>query len=168
MVTGITPDLYRDYDFREEIPDLDDRLKAIYSMLNDEIAKTSERNGYEGNELLTVRDILRQLSDFIDDQRSIPSRLGNFRTNISTLGSWLVSMTSQNLTIDQMRFLSESAEEQEEKSGFFQQMIYDLKAIIGSFLIDYNSIGGKDSDGKSITVWASSGRDQAISSEGYR
>lgn len=161
MVTGITPDLYRDYDFREEIPDLDDRLKAIYSMLNDEMLRLQKEMGYEGNELLTVRDILRQLSDFIDDQRSIPSRLGNFRTNISTLGSWLVSMTSQNLTIDQMRFLSESAEEQEEKSGFFQQMIYDLKAIIGSFLIDYNSIGGKDSDGKSITVWASSGRDQA-------
>jgi len=161
MVTGITPDLYRDYDFSKELPNLNEELADIYSLLDNEMRRLQNEMDYEGNELLTVKDILRQLKDFMDDQRRIPSRLGNFRTNISTLGTWLVSITSQSLTIDQICFYTNDSDLPEGKAGFIKQIMYDIRAVIGSFTIDYNSIGEKIAEENKLSVWAALGRDQA-------
>ncbi|MHB1452674.1 MAG: extracellular solute-binding protein [Saccharofermentanales bacterium] len=162
MVTGMSPDVYRDYNFKAEIPDLDERFVAVRDTLKAELDRLNTLMNYKGSELVAIEDILRQIGSFIENPRSIPSRLGNFRTNISTLGTWMLNMTSQGIVLDSVVLLPKDAKMDNAKAGIFAQLAYDLKAVIGSFLIEYNSISSDQSSaGREISVWVSTGRDQA-------
>ncbi len=162
MVTGLSPDIYRDYNYEAEIPDLKNQLTYNRDLLKAELDRLSGQMDTAGSALTTVEDILRQLELFIENDRKIASNLNNFRTNISTLGTWILSMTAQKVTMDTLVLYSEEQEMRSASAGFFTQLVYDVKALIGSFLIDYNSIGttGGGTAGN-VTVWTSAGRDQA-------
>jgi len=162
MVTGLSPDIYRDYNYEAEIPDLKEQLIHNRDLLKAELERLGSQMDTAGSALTTVEDILRQLELFIETDRKIASNLNNFRTNISTLGTWILSMTAQKLTMDTLVLYAQGQEMRPASAGFFAQLVYDVKALIGSFLIDYNSIGttGGGTAG-SVTVWTSAGRDQA-------
>jgi len=102
MVTGMSPDIYRDYDLATQIPDLNDNFIKIRDELEAELDRLSNMMDVEGSELVTVEDIIRQLEDFIEDQRSIPSGLASFRTNVGSLGTWMLTMTNQYLAFDEV------------------------------------------------------------------
>lgn len=162
MVIGISPDVYRDFDFKNEIPNLEKDMKAVRDRLTVEIQRLNKEMNYQGSELVTVEDIIRQLNSFIDNPRTIASRLSNFRTNISSLGTWLLNMTSQSLTMDTVVLFSDDKSMRKASAGFLQQISYDAEAVIGSFMIDYNSIGVRNNKNtKRVTAWVTTGRDQA-------
>lgn len=162
MVTGMSPDVYRDYNFKAEIPDLDERFIAVRDTLKAELDRLNTLMNYKGSELVAIEDILRQIDSFIENPRSIPSRLGNFRTNISTLGTWMLNMTSQGIVLDSVVLLPKDVQMEKAKASIWNQLLYDLKAVIGSFIIEYNSISSNQtSTTREISVWVSTGRDQA-------
>ena len=157
MVTGISPDLYRDYDFSTQIPDLNERLTTVREQLKSELERLSGMMDTSGSELVTIEETIRQLEQFIEKPRSIPSGLSNFRTNISSLGTWMLEMTNQYLTFDTVYLLTEDAEMGKAQAGFFSQIWYECKSVYYSFFSDYDIGDSKES----ITVWATSvGRDQ--------
>ena len=162
MVTGLSPDVYRDYNFSAELPDLHERLLAVRDRLSAELSRLSAEMDTSGSSLSTVEDLLRQVELFLKNERRIAADLNNFRTNISTLGTQILEMTGQKLTMDTLVLFSSKQTMRPAKAGFFAQLSYDFSALIGSFLIDYNAVGGDaEKDGGHVTVWASTGRDQA-------
>ena len=157
MVTGISPDLYRDYDFSTQIPDLNERLIEVRDQLMSELERLSGLMDTSGSELVTIEETIRQLEQFIEKPRSIPSGLSNFRTNISSLGTWMLDMTNQYLTFDTVYLLPEDADMGKAQAGFFSQIWYECKSVYYSFFSDYDISDAKES----ITVWATTvGRDQ--------
>ncbi len=157
MVTGMSPDAYRDYEFSEQIPDLDEQFVDLRARLTAEIERLATLMDISGSELSTVDDIIRQLTQFIDDPRSIAGSLNNFRTNVSSLGTWMLNMTNQDISYDSVYLLPEGASLGRAQAGFFSQLWYEVQAVWHSLFSDEQS----DADAETITVWAAGvGRDQ--------
>lgn len=163
MVTGVTPDQYRTYYLEESIPELFEKLEAVKSELEIIYEKITDITGTSGSQASTIKEMSVMLDEFIKKPLNIPERISAFKTNIESLGSLILTLSTQPLELDYIAVYSES-ELPPVKSGFWDGLVYTLKGFIASFTEDYNTVGASlDGSGteKNITVWISNGRDQA-------
>lgn len=161
MITGVSPDPYRDYLLEKEIPGLTDFFKDIISIL-DSSQKELDRLGVQrGSDAIIINKLLLQLNSFCSKPDTIAVRLKDYQSNVSALSAWILSLKEQPLEIDYFQIAAEDVPVRDAKAGFFTQMMYKIKAFIGSFTEDYSMVG-KTYDGQNaINVWISMGRDHA-------
>lgn len=167
MITGSSPDDYRDYNIKEQIPSLvKDLTKA-----NDNLKEISEavalNYGEDSSLIAKIQNITRQMDRLINDPEEIAKsdRLSAFKSNISTIGSWISMFTEQPLEIDRMEFYGDNGEAPRADATFWQKQKHTLDRFVASFTEDYSSMGSTTVDGvettASVNVWIQSGRDQA-------
>ncbi len=167
MLTSSSPDPLRNYRIDKVLPEVMETFRRQSQELkgiSDKLAEISSKKG----SLNTIPDNLHyQLQSFINDPITIPSRLDSYKQNVSGMAAWLFDLASQPLEIDYITLsaptMGTPKEIESVNAGFFEKFIYEVKAFIGSYLIDYSTLGGIDgSKAKtSIDVWINSGRDQA-------
>lgn len=160
MITGSSPDSYRDYGLENEIPGIREELQALSEQM-DEILKQAETIIGSTSAFSVVRDTGWQLRDMAEDLRSITKsgRLGRFKSNISSLASLGQKMREQPLQIDSITLSSPEHPAPAAKESFWAQAKHTWLRFIASFSDDYNVVigsGKKDS----VTVWTALGRDQ--------
>ena len=159
-VVGLTPDAYRDYRLDVEIPDLISSLKSVKAQLENAINTFDSSLRDKGTALVTLENIIRDIGELVDSPRNIPSRISNFRVSVSNLSEWILGMTAQWVAIDTIVLLPGSTSMPRASAGFFEQLVFEIKAIVGSFFRDYSSVGGQGGTDP-VTVWVTGGRDQA-------
>ncbi len=162
MITGTTPDLFRDYDLQAAVPGLLEELTACMEKLRGVEQTVYSLTGKAGSETATLGRVADQLESFIQKPNTIPSRLEALRNNIVTASSWVLSVKNQSLTLDKFYVCPEDTAFPDDSASAWQSVLYHLKAFLGSFVADYESVG-QTSDGveSTISVWVSAGRDQA-------
>lgn len=165
--TGINPDKYIDYKLTEKIPTLIETFNKSAKTLDD-VAKTITRiSGEKSGESASLETMAIQLRKFIDNPRTIQRNLVNFSNNISSLGTWILTVSSQALTIDYLIVHSNDYELPKANPNFFGATWFGIKAFFQSFFFDYSSIGStdKNADYESVEVWfltsEVAGREQA-------
>lgn len=160
MITGTSPDTYRDYQLDVKIPYVIDKLKSTNKELIDCVeAFDKERIGNkETTEILTLID---QVNDFVDDSNEIPKRLQTFKTNIGALSDWLITAKQRTVEFDYFVISGKNCREDKVKANFFEKMIFEFKALLSSFINDYNSMENNGNYRDTVDVWITSGRDQA-------
>ncbi|MHB1452595.1 MAG: extracellular solute-binding protein [Saccharofermentanales bacterium] len=161
VVTSVEPDLARDYNLEAEIPELMATFNEIAGSLDAQYLLFEHITKKAGNDAKFLKEVSSQLQSFVQKPYTIPERLATFRANISALASWVLSIRSQPLEIDYITIFSPDQKMPEADTGFFNKLIYELNAFIGSFITDYNVIGEDRPGEKSIEVWLSSGREQS-------
>lgn len=164
MVTGADPDPYIDYMLEREIPDLVQRLTMSRDMLVAELALFEEVLGSRGSEAATLERLIVQIESFLQKPFTIPERLKTFRENISSLASWLLEVRYQPLQLDYILIHARDAQMPRVNANAFESLLHEARSFGSSFTNDYNSIGDVYDDGEqttTLTVWVSSGRDQA-------
>ena len=162
-VTGQTPDVYRDYDLKNEIPGLEKALEDCFSESETLEEKLQKLYG-GGTELSSLTQIKVQLEDMTDDPETITkgSRLTQFKSNISALGAWLNKIREQPLELDVISFLPESTPEPQAEAGFLARMSHNFKRFVSSFVTDYSVMGERTEEvSDTVRVWVSTGREQA-------
>lgn len=162
-VTGISPDAYRDYQLESTLPELHDELvearKTVQEAL-DLLDVVAGSNSDKKTVIITMRD---QLDELIKDAEYFVRTISSFKVNVRALGNWITQVISQPLQIDRIFVYSPDVEPEYDNTGFGTKLLYEIKRLFYSFVIDYNNIGSI-SDGKeheTITLWVGSGRDQA-------
>lgn len=161
MITGTQPDTLRDYALAEAVPELNDTLRTNVDILQtvyDQFEALSRSSGSEASLLTTI---MYQLNSFLRRPDTIPDRLEDFRSNVSSLAAWSLEHSGQQLQLDTIMLVPSEQDFPETKANFFQQFVFDMQAFIGSFINDYSSVGSVHADGESIYVWVGTGRDQA-------
>lgn len=161
MITGATPDLSRDYYLDEQMPGLLSSLRAIGKSLNDEFDRVSALNASLGSELSFLKTLAAQLTSFAGQPDTIPERLGNFKTNISTLSTLMTSLKSLPLEVDYLRFQTPEQPLPRRDGNFFECAGFEMRKFFASFTGDYDTIGASEELEEQIEVWTTSGRDQA-------
>ncbi|VEU82813.1 extracellular solute-binding protein [Acholeplasma hippikon] len=163
IFTGPSPDQYRDYELQINIPGLLDRfqeeldiLKSLRQTLIDVSGSKSEKTGILDTAIL-------QLQDFIKKPREIQKNLNTYVSNISSLGSLIILLSSQPLEIDYFMFHQPKAKLPATQAGFFESTWYSTRAFIATFTTNYAAVGRKDTGEvvETIEVWLSTGQDQA-------
>lgn len=163
IITGSSPDLYRDYKLDDLIPGTIENLRTQYDRLMGLIASLQELTGETSNDNIgTLKTVARQLKSMYENPDKIARKFSYFKTNIGSLGTWLNTNHGQPLEIDYITVYSPDQVLKKPNAGFWDMMIFHIRNFVDSFVVDYNAIGNMSAEtgSRSVTVWISSGRDQ--------
>lgn len=163
MITGSSPDIYRDYEFDEELPDVVADFKTQADILRDVHDELVNVLGSEGQYTSILRTVYNHLYSLNENPDSIAKDFAVFKNNITNLGTWLSDIRSQPLEIDYIIVAEENYKAPAAEAGFFQGLWFQTKMFFSSFFTDFNSISaaGGNTYSENCKVWILSARDQA-------
>lgn len=161
VLTGATPDKYRDYDLDKVYPEviaaMELEYKRLYKTVDDYVAYTGELSG----DIATVQKIAKQLESFIKKTERITKQFVTFKTNISSVGTSIQNLALAPLDIDYITVTGANAKPTEIKSNFFKSAAHQIRSFIASFTVDYDALGNVYEGEEAVVVWITSGRDQS-------
>ena len=162
MITGVIPDIYRDYKIERRIEELPEKFNELNGKMRNLISLTDKISGGKNSISVMLNSFLLQLDTLSDDPEMITGILPNYKENIVSLGAVLSQIRETPLELDYI-LVSPPGEKPPKANGTVLQKIkHELTAFVLSFFEDYNSLGSKTGEEyKKITVWVASGREQA-------
>jgi len=161
MITGSSPDIYRDYQLEKQLPGVMETFKRQSQVLAELSKKLLEYTGQRGSHAALLDRLSYQLNDLYKRPETIPARLDDFKGNVGSLGTWILSTREQPLEVDYIVVASPEKELPSASVGFFAKVAHEIRAFLASFIEDYDSIGTVYSEKDAIVVWIQTGRDQA-------
>lgn len=169
MITGPSPDEYRDYGFDRSLPDVVRGLKAESENLEAVSNELSRIIGYKGDHSITLDKVAYTVGQMGKNPNKIAPLMDDLKTQTGSLGTWLTQTQNQPLNIDYILFTSPDAKNPKAEAGFFKELIAEIAKFFSSFFTDYNSISSTsklnnaaEADrAHTIEVWVTTGRDQA-------
>lgn len=162
MITSVSPDIYQDYNLPENIPGLKVALADCADRLKQMSKDMKKSNGSQGSKAYLFDEMAVMLRDFVKTPFSITERLSNFKSEIESLGSLLLTLGNMPVELDKFYFIPAGGETPKGTCSFFESVSFGFRAFTASFSSDYVEMKARDEQGKAnISVWISTGRDQA-------
>lgn len=160
MRTGLNPDMYADYLLARNIPNFNQRLIAFESSIRDIRNEIIAIAGGRTQLISPFDRTANQLVKFIEDEKNVQNGLREFEQNISSLGAWVISVSEQPLTIDQIIISGDDYKLPNIRQNFFERLWHEIMLFFGSFRDNSDFGTGVTVDGPTIDVWVGTGRDQ--------
>ncbi len=160
MITGDTPDINRDYDLFNQIPDLKDTFTDIYNQLTELSAEMESSNEDKSNQYVAAfNNMSRVIKTMLDSPYMAHQYIKDYYTNYCTVSSWLYDMMQMPLRLDQIQLVPDTMEYPGTNTGFFKSMVHSFKRFINSFVSDYVSEVTQE-DEVELELWVNWGIDQ--------
>lgn len=163
-ITGVAPDKYRDYQIESVLPNIGAELTYVRDQLAAAITRLREVAGKNSDKETVLRTMRDQLTQLIKDPEDFVKVITSFRINVRACGNWITQVIQQPLAIDRINIYSPDVKVKYENTSFWSRLVYEIKRLFYSFIIDYNMIGNiseDDSENVTLTLWIGTGRDQA-------
>ena len=168
QLTGSDADEYRDYNFYGIMPEVLVSLLENAKFLTEVSAELQRLCGTKGSHLATL-DTIAILLDRMgrDEGTEIAKNMGNLKSNVGTLGTWINSSKQSSLTIDSISIVPADQGDKalpRAKAGFFQSLWFEISSFFYSFFTDYDAMGLTripDENTTTVQVWLATGRDQS-------
>ena len=162
VLTGATPDRFRDYRledvYPEEIEAMNLESKRLYKIVDDIVAITGEKSDRAASALT----LAVQLEQFYQNKYRITESFGNFKDNITSLGTAMQNMSESKLDVDLIMITGENINAPAVSENFFESAGHEIRSCVSSFFVDYNSLGNKYEDSDDVLeIWITTGRDQS-------
>jgi ABC-type glycerol-3-phosphate transport system substrate-binding protein len=162
VLTGSNPDQFRDYGieaaYPNEIKAMALESKRLYRAI-DEIVRLT---GSVSDKTAAAETLALQLERFTRQPDKITKSFQNFKDNVTSLGSSLLSLSESKLDVDYIALSEEGR--RPPRLGFnpFANLRHQALSFFSSFSGNYDSLGNvyKGSSRPTVTVWLLSGRDQ--------
>lgn len=163
MITGSSPDTNRDYEFKILIPDVLEEIHLVSEDLKNIEREIEAITSGGGQSTAVFKRLYTQMDEMYDDPNTIAKRFSTFKSNITSLGTWINDGRAQPLIIDYITLSSAEKELPAAEKNFFQVIGYYISQFFASFMMDYSSVGNLKSEdaAEEVTVWIATGRDQA-------
>ena len=162
MITTANPDRYRDYELDEYAPGVFEIFRSQKEVLDRCNAELIEKTGKRGSMNSILQTFSVQLEEFIKKPETVQTKLSAYKTNISSLSSWVSQIKTQALELDKIYLCAEESRLPKAEAGFAEKILHEIRSFFASFYVDYSSIGEEAGDGEdTIDVWVQAGRDQA-------
>ena len=163
MITGLSPDFFRDYRIGSRLPHLHGELVAERERLDFIFERLTEIADGRGERNAVINNLSTLLTRLYSDVEAIPRRIHDFRINIGSLGTWLMQVREQRLAVGEIYIVAANGDIPTTNNGFFANLWFEILSLFFSFIVDFNTIGDtiEEDGGRLITVWLGTGRDQA-------
>lgn len=164
QITGTVPDKYIDYEIVKKIPDIAQTLETEQVRLQSVFDSLLEITGEKGENANLVEKMLIQLKALEQDpeRAALSGELSTFKSNITSLATWLIQIGEMPLELDSITLLGEGKEPADAQAGFLKQLYYDTIRFFATFFVDNTKVYTEDEvSNDSIKVWIPTGRDQA-------
>jgi len=163
-ITGVSPDIYRDYQLERSLPNLHSELILAKAQIDDAIAKLTAYAGGNSDKITALKTMSDQLAELIEDGDRFPEVISSFKVNVRACGNWITQVISQPLQLDRIMVYSADSHKAITGNSWLSRLWYEIKRLFFSFFIDYNQIGNvseNSEDSVTLTLWVGTGRDQA-------
>lgn len=163
-ITGVSPDIYRDYQIEASLPSLLGELETAKAGIDSTIAALRITAGNNSDKLTVLETMSDQLEELIEDEERFTEVISSYKVNVRACGNWITQVLPQPLQIDRLMIYSSDNEPKIASAGWFSKASYEMKRLFYSFIIDYNQIGNVAEDSEesvTLTLWIGTGRDQA-------
>ena len=161
VLTGTNPDRYRDYNIHKVYPEvitaMDLESKRLYRLVDEMVAYAGEK----ASQVSTAQTLAEQLEKLVKRPDKIPKTLANFKSNISSLGTTVLTLSESPLDIDSITITGVNAKPDPVKETFLAKFVHETKSFIASFIMDYDSVGDVYDKDEAVEVWITTGRDQS-------
>lgn len=163
QITGADPDDYRDYNFRNLIPDTLKDMYAQYLELSEISQLIADINGVKGSNTATLDNIARVLQKMATSEDEVARNMDTLKSYIGTLGTWLNNVRNQPVLLDYIEIQPAGEKLPKADANFFEAAGFEISSFFMSFFTDYSNLGAtiKLDEDDVIEVWVSTGRDQA-------
>jgi ABC-type glycerol-3-phosphate transport system substrate-binding protein len=161
MITSNNPDPYRDYQLETRIPEMTEVFARQAQIINSVAEYLILVTGEQSDRVAPLKNMVIQLEDLAKYPETVPKRLDTYKVNVGGLGTWLLTVKEQPLTIDYLIVHSPGEKLPAAEASFFANLKHEIGAFFASYTEDYNTIGNVQKKDRSVTVWITTGRDQA-------
>jgi len=161
MITSNTPDPYRDYQLEKRIPDMLDVLGKQADTIRSVADYLEQTTGERSDKVAVLHTMVHQLEEMAAHPETVARRLNSFKINVGALGTWLLTVREQPLTLDYLVIYSPDRKPPRAEATLLERIKHELGSLVASYTEDYDSIGNIGGGDRSITVWITTGRDQA-------
>ncbi|MBR4099513.1 MAG: extracellular solute-binding protein [Clostridia bacterium] len=161
MITGETVDIYRDYNLFKQIPNMEQRLKNILTLLNESAEKLlviMEQDS--GSNYSVIKNMVETVNQMLKNKYEAHTYKNSYYSNYCSVSSVLQELRNMPLDLDKIVLFSPEDEEPFGNTNFLKQILFSVTRFFSTFVRDYNEISNSDSEGN-ITIWVNWGRDQA-------
>lgn len=160
MITGETPDINRDYQLFEQIPDFNDTLKRNNDALVALSKDMKKNSGKRSTQIIAaMENMSRVLSIMLKSPYMAHQYVKDFYSNYTSLSSWLYDMTNMPLALDSVQFVPYGEEPAKTDKNFFERLWHSFMRFVYSFADDSFSEEG-ETKGK-VRLWVNWGQDQS-------
>ena len=161
MIVGSNPDSLRDYQLEKRIPDTISQMGVQRKILEQIADDMEKKNGTASGATKTMRTMSKQLSEFVDDPYFIPSKINDFKSNLTALSTWLVEARKQSLQLDYFSLSAPGSDVKPASASFISILKHNILYFLYSFSGDYRSNVEDNNTGKeNVTVWMGGGQAQ--------
>lgn len=161
VLTGVTPDQYRDYHLAEKYPEVIVEMgresRRLYKLVDDSVKVT----GQKSDRIAVAQTLAVQLETFADDPDEITQAFTNFKDNITSMGTSMLNLRQVQLDVDQILITADGTKVPQPNENFFAKAWHEIVSCITSYTVDYNALGDVHEGDDVLEVWILTGRDQS-------
>ncbi len=161
MIAGATPNEYQDYLLEERIDGLKQMITDNTNNLQYCIDRIIAIAGERSSLVSSFERTLYQMKQFSKSERNIQIGLKELDDNIAALGTWVMTISEQSLAIDCIYVHAQEVNLPKASTNFFQKLWHEIVMLFGSYGANTSLESSVKTDGPTITVWISTGRDQS-------
>ena len=131
----------------------------LYKLIDQFVAITGEKS----DKIAPAETLAIQLEQFYKRPDKITQAFANFKDNITSLGSSLLTMTESKLDVDYILVQGANDKIKPVRAGFIKNAKHEVLSFVTSFFVDSASLGDVYEKGAEhlIEVWIVTGRDQS-------
>lgn len=161
MIMGSSPDIMRDYKLDQQLPQVFIQMTDLAKRLDEIASEITAISGAKGTELLSLTRMAMNLRDFVEKPYEIPAKFNMFAGNMSALNAWKNDAAFQPLELDYLEVVAPGQPHDPVRPTIWQSIRHGLFMFYSSFFENYDSLGSTSDATQKITVWSTTGRDQA-------
>lgn len=163
MITSESPDVNRDYELFNQIPDFTETLTDTKEKLDSLASDMKASAGTRSTQCIAaIENMSRVLGSMLRSPYVAQQYVTDYYNNYTTLSSWLYDMKQMPLSLDEINIIPYGTEAEERNVGFFERLSFGAIRLLASFSSEYQTYGNQESeDGKTIRLWVNWGQDQA-------
>ena len=158
MITGTSPDMFRDYQVARRLPHLGDALRAEREVMDRVHGGLTAISGQAVPRDAVIRSMSEHLTRMYENVDDVPQHLNRMQSSIGSLGTWVMSVREQPLALDAIYLIPAGNATPRISNGIFARILHEIRSLFFSFFIDFSAIGNvtDDNDARTITVWVGS------------
>ena len=164
MITSESPDLNRDYELFNQIPNFTETLTKcrddLTNLANDIKKDTGKRSTQY---VATMENMARVLGQMLKSPYSAQQYLSDYYSNYTSLSSWLFDMTKVPLAVDEIQLVPYGQKYEDKTVGFFEKTGFGFIRFFSSFTQDYSLTDNdtiEQSGKEKVRMWVNWGQDQ--------
>jgi ABC-type glycerol-3-phosphate transport system substrate-binding protein len=176
QITGAVPDMFIDYEVSQKVPDFVESLEREFERLSRVVEQLNRITVEKGSNTSMIERFIEQIKRLSQRPDNITQELGLFKSNISALATWLITVSEMPLELDSFSLLAPDAQSPPARANVFRRAANDVVRFFSTFFVDSSSVDSavnsavntavftvadKRGKKKAVKVWFPTGRDQA-------